>query len=177
MSGNPISLALTPPKQAWHGHPVTVRVTDIGADPLRITTSTVVLHAHCATTTSADVHVIPRAFTLHPGQTVTATITVPDSAGDYGVAFAGEPLTQQSGGTVAGAVGSQVLAGGATSCVPVAVPKTAAKAAAQPAARPAAQPAAGGFPLLAVVIPLAVIVALAVAFCVGRRTGRARERA
>lgn len=169
MSGNPISLTLTPPKQAWHGHPVTVRVTDIGADPLRITTSTVVLHAHCAMTTSADVHVTPSAFTIRPGETVTATITVPGSAGDYGVAFAGEPLAHQAGGTVAGAVGSQVLEGGATSCVPVAIPKSAAKA--------AVQPVAGGFPLLAVIIPLAAIAALTIAFYVGRRTGRARERA
>lgn len=156
MSGGTNGISLTPPKQTWHGKPVSVQIKDIGSSPMRVTTSTVVLHKHCLTMPTPDAKVTPVAFTLKPGQTMTAHITVSPSPADYGVVFSGETLGAHSGGTVAGAVGSQVLSGGSVSCVPV-------------THHVASPTATGGFPLLWLVVGLLALVLAVVGTAMWRR--------
>lgn len=121
MTSLPIALSVTPP--STHANPAHITVTDIGSAPVRVDVSTLVLHSHCAMTTTGAVSVPVRTFTLTPGQARHITVHVPASQADYGVLFAAHPLHPVPGNQKVGAVGSQVLTGHAANCVhPKALP-------------------------------------------------------
>jgi hypothetical protein len=145
MSGTPINLD-TAPKQVWSGHPVTIRVTDIGKAPVHITTQTVLLHSKCAMTSVQGIHVTPMSATIAPGHTYTAHVTgIPASPGDYGVVTVA--VAHGHGVAAAEAIGTQVISGHASSCVPSTTPH---------AALPAPQTA--GLSMMWIWVPLAFIV-------------------
>ncbi len=116
---SPVSLAVSPAKQTLKaGGTARVTVADRGSDSLKVTTHGVILHHACAMAGTSAITVHPAAFTLHPGQVKTVSITVPDTPADYGVAFSGLP-EGATGFRVAGGVGSQVVTGTETAACTV----------------------------------------------------------
>lgn len=147
----PLALSLlSPPAQDWHGHPVTLTVWNIGADTVRVTVVPVLLHAGCRTTAEPHIRVSRAGFTLTPGRKGSVVVSsVPATGGDYGVVFRAV-VPGVHGDVLAGAVGAQVLSGGAVSCVP-------------PHPRPVIYPSPGfpWLPLTAAVVFLAAVAAAA----------------
>ena len=93
-------------------------VADRGSASLKVSTHDVILHHACAMAGTSAITVHPAAFTLHPGQVMAVSITVPDVPADYGVAFSGLP-EGAAGFRVAGGVGSQVVTGTETAACSV----------------------------------------------------------
>ena len=111
----PAGLSVTPAETTHN--PTVVTVKDLGNVPVHVTTSDLTLHAHCVMVTTAGITVSPASFTLKPGQTRHVTVHTPSARGDYGVLFSGHPVHPQPGVDIpVGAIGSQVLIGGASSC-------------------------------------------------------------
>lgn len=142
MPALPVNLTIQPASQHWHGHPVHVRVIDDGTLPLHVTASGVLLHHHCAMSAQAGITVTPSSFTLAPGQAVTTVVSVPNARGDYGAQFSALAAGPHGSVSLAGSVGSQILAGNAVSCAP---PRT------------APHTAAAGFPMLPVTLAAIVL--------------------
>lgn len=119
----PAGVSVTPADTARN--PATITVKDVAGVPEHITTSTLILHSHCAMTTVTGVTVTPASFTLHAGETAHVIARVPEGhSADYGILFSAHPLHPQPGVNIAlGAVGAQIQTGTATDCAgPKALP-------------------------------------------------------
>jgi hypothetical protein len=159
----PTGLSVNPARQDHN--PATITVRDIGTTPVHVTTSTWILHSHCALQTISGVHVSPGRFTLSPGQSVKVHARVPSGAAqDYGVLFTATAKGAH-GDVVATSVGSQVLTGGASSCVHPAIA--------------APQHPAGGIPAgdIGAASGLVLVAAIAAAFMARRVRSRRRRTA
>ena len=149
----PAGLSVTPADT--HSNPAVISVRDIGTVPIRVTTSNLILHAHCVMTTTGVITVSPASFTLKSGQVKKVHVHVVSSAGDYGVLFSAHPVKIAPGQDIAvGAVGSQILVGKDTQ--PCVHPKAVAQSSAGIPLMPVA------FGIGAVVLVLLAIIALAV---------------
>lgn len=114
----PIGLLVSPVDTG--ADPAWVTVKDLGGIPLRVSTETLILHAHCQATRASGITVQPAVFTLHAGGHQRVKITVPRGQDrDNGVLFIGSPIGVHPGSDLlAGGVGVQLEQGGAVSCVP-----------------------------------------------------------
>jgi hypothetical protein len=154
MTAHPSAFALTvaPIRQQAAGSTAHITVTDAGTAKLAVSTSAVILHEKaggCVTPHTKGVTVSPASFSVKPGHHVTVAVHLAPGlpAGDYGVAFSAAATGGDGAIHLDGAVGSQLVVGGAASTVHCARP--------HPVAAPAGS---SGFPTGGLLILLAVVV-------------------
>ena len=100
-------------------NPAVLYVRDVTGAKIYVTTSGEVLHGKCKPGKAPGIHVTPATFTLSPGGSQKVVIHVPKAKADYGVLLSAHPLHVLKGvDTPVGAIGAQVLTGGASDCVP-----------------------------------------------------------
>jgi hypothetical protein len=108
--------AISKGQLATDANPAVMLIRDVTGVPETVTTTDLVLHGDCAQSRAKGVSVLPARFTLRPGGAVRVLVHVPKARADYGILFSAHAAHVKGADTPVGAIGAQVLTGGAADC-------------------------------------------------------------